>query len=91
MCVFTNVNILVYCSQEEEKRKEDEKKRATLERRYTVPDKRCILVYPNAQAKGGKFDCSVMSLSVLLDYRPEDNKEHSFEVSDFKSVQFMSV
>ena len=37
-------------------------------------------MYPNATAKGGKFDCSVMSLSVLLDYRPEDNKEHSFEV-----------
>ena len=34
-------------------------------------------------AKNGKFDCSVMSLSVLLDYRPEDNKEHSFEASYF--------
>lgn len=36
---------------------------------------------PNWAAKNGKFDCSVMSLSVLLDYRLEDNKEHSFEVS----------
>lgn len=34
-------------------------------------------------AKSGKFECSVMSLSVLLDYRPEDNKEHMFEVSLF--------
>jgi hypothetical protein len=25
-------------------------------------------------AKSGKFDCTVMSLSVLLDYRPEDTK-----------------
>ncbi|XP_052772614.1 cell division cycle and apoptosis regulator protein 1-like [Mya arenaria] len=72
--------------EEEEKKKEDEKKRGVLERRYTLPEKRCILVYPNAQAKGGKFDCSVMSLSVLLDYRPEDNKEHSFEVSLFAEL-----
>ena len=66
--------------QEEEKKKEDERKRQVLERRYNLPDKPNILVYPNATAKGGKFDCAVMSLSVLLDYRPEDNKEHSFEV-----------
>ena len=51
------------------------------ERRYTLPENPAILVHPNPQAKGGKFDCTVMSLSVLLDYRPEDNKEHSFEVS----------
>lgn len=50
------------------------------ERRYILPDEPTILVYPNWAAKSGKFDCSVMSLSVLLDYRLEDNKEHSFEV-----------
>lgn len=72
--------------EEEEKKKEEERKKATLERRYTLPDKKSILVYPNASAKGGKFDCSVMSLSVLLDYRPEDNKEHSFEVSLFAEL-----
>lgn len=72
--------------QEEEKKKEEERKKAQLERRYTLPDKPNILVYPNATAKGGKFDCSVMSLSVLLDYRPEDNKEHSFEVSLFAEL-----
>ncbi|XP_052262655.1 cell division cycle and apoptosis regulator protein 1-like isoform X2 [Dreissena polymorpha] len=72
--------------EEEEKKKEDEKTRALLERRYALPDKRCILVHPNPSAKGGKFDCSVMSLSVLLDYRPEDNKEHSFEVSLFAEL-----
>lgn len=52
-----------------------------MERKYTLPDKPSIIVHPSATAKGGKFDCTVMSLSVLLDYRQEDNKEHSFEVS----------
>ena len=37
-------------------------------------------------AKGGKFDATTMSLSVLLDYRQEDNKEHSFEVSLFAEL-----
>ena len=38
------------------------------------------MVHPSPTAKGGKFDCALTSLSVLLDYRIEDNKEHSFEV-----------
>lgn len=46
-----------------------------------LPSQPSILVYPSRTAKGGRFDCSVMSLSLLLDYRQEDNKEHSFEVS----------
>lgn len=50
------------------------------ERRYILPDEPAIIVHPNWAAKSGKFDCSIMSLSVLLDYRLEDNKEHSFEV-----------
>lgn len=33
-----------------------------------------ILVHPSTTAKGGKFTCSLVSLSVLLDYRPEDTK-----------------
>lgn len=45
-----------------------------------MPDEPAIIVHPNWAAKSGKFDCSIMSLSVLLDYRLEDNKEHSFEV-----------
>lgn len=45
-----------------------------------LPSQPSILVYPSRTAKGGRFDCSVMSLSLLLDYRQEDNKEHSFEV-----------
>lgn len=33
-----------------------------------------ILVHPSRTAKGGKFNCSLVSLSVLLDYRLEDAK-----------------
>lgn len=33
-----------------------------------------ILVHPSRTAKGGKFSCSLVSLSVLLDYRVEDTK-----------------
>lgn len=45
-----------------------------LEKRYTLPDSSHIIVHPSRMAKSGKFDCTVMSLSVLLDYRPEDTK-----------------
>ncbi|KAK3091306.1 hypothetical protein FSP39_018795 [Pinctada imbricata] len=72
--------------EEEEKKKKEEREKASLERKFTIPDSPTILVHPNTTAKGGKFDCSVMSLSVLLDYRPEDNKEHSFEVSLFAEL-----
>lgn len=44
-------------------------------------------MHPNWAAKSGKFDCSIMSLSVLLDYRLEDNKEHSFEVTQLCYLQ----
>lgn len=50
-----------------------------------LPQQPSILVYPSPTAKAGRFDCSVVSLSVLLDYRLEDNKEHSFEVFCFHS------
>lgn len=66
--------------QEEERKRQEELERQRRERRYILPDEPTILVHPNWAAKNGKFDCSVMSLSVLLDYRLEDNKEHSFEV-----------
>lgn len=65
---------------EEEQERKKKKERQQLEKRYTLPDAPSIIVHPNTTAKSGKFDCSVMTLSVLLDYRPEDNKEHSFEV-----------
>ncbi|XP_022315964.2 cell division cycle and apoptosis regulator protein 1-like isoform X3 [Crassostrea virginica] len=72
--------------EEEEKKKKEEREKASLERKYALPDNPLIIVHPNSVAKAGKFDCSLMSLSVLLDYRPEDNKEHSFEVSLFAEL-----
>lgn len=72
--------------EEEEKKKQEELERQRRERRYILPDEPTIIVHPNWSAKNGKFDCSVMSLSVLLDYRLEDNKEHSFEVSLFAEL-----
>uniref|UniRef100_A0A3P9ALM0 Cell division cycle and apoptosis regulator protein 1 n=1 Tax=Esox lucius TaxID=8010 RepID=A0A3P9ALM0_ESOLU len=72
--------------EEEERKKLEELERQRREKRYTLPDEPTIIVYPNWAAKNGKFDCSVMSLSVLLDYRLEDNKEHSFEVSLFAEL-----
>lgn len=70
----------------EEPRKLDDKERQLIEKRYQLPENSHIIVHPSKTAKGGKFDCTVMSLSVLLDYRPEDTKEHSFEVSLFAEL-----
>lgn len=78
-------NICLLKPDEEQKRKE-KKERQLLERRYMLPDSPSIIVHPNPTAKSGKFDCSIMTLSLLLDYRPEDNKEHSFEVSEIYAV-----
>ncbi|XP_076053970.1 cell division cycle and apoptosis regulator protein 1-like isoform X3 [Oratosquilla oratoria] len=72
--------------EEEEKRKAEERERTLLEKRYTLPEQPMIVVHPSRTAKSGKFDCTTMSLSVLLDYRQEDNKEHSFEVSLFAEL-----
>lgn len=69
--------------EEEEPKKLDEKERQLLEKRYKLPKKPSILVHPNRTAKSGKFDCHSYSLSVLLGYRQDDTKEHSFEVSVF--------
>nr|CAI5835221.1 unnamed protein product [Callosobruchus analis] len=69
-----------------EVKKLDERERAVLEKRYTLPDQQHIIVHPSKTAKNGKFDCTVMSLSLLLDYRQEDTKEHSFEVSLFAEL-----
>lgn len=80
-----------YDSKAEEKAKAEpakltEKERQLLEKRYSLPEQPHIIVHPSRTAKSGKFDCAVMSLSVLLDYRPEDSKEHSFEVSLFAEL-----
>uniref|UniRef100_A0A8C1V6J8 Cell division cycle and apoptosis regulator protein 1 n=1 Tax=Cyprinus carpio TaxID=7962 RepID=A0A8C1V6J8_CYPCA len=72
--------------EEEERKRQEEQERQRRERRYVLPDEPTIIVHPNWAAKNGKFDCSIMSLSVLLDYRLEDNKEHSFEVSLFAEL-----
>lgn len=61
--------------------KEKKEKKATLERHYTTPKETSLLVFPNRMAKGGKFDCKVVSLHSLLDYRVDDCKEHSFELA----------
>ncbi|MGH0159783.1 UNVERIFIED_CONTAM: hypothetical protein FKN15_065792 [Acipenser sinensis] len=72
--------------EDKERKRQEEAERQRRERRYILPDEPTIIVHPNWTAKNGKFDCSVMSLSVLLDYRLEDNKEHSFEVSLFAEL-----
>lgn len=64
----------------------DEKTREVLEKRYTLPESPALIVHPSKIAKSGKFDCITMSLSLLLDYRREDTKEHSFEVSLFAEL-----
>uniref|UniRef100_A0A183DDJ6 LAIKA domain-containing protein n=1 Tax=Gongylonema pulchrum TaxID=637853 RepID=A0A183DDJ6_9BILA len=52
-----------------------------LERHFTLPSETGILIYPNRTAKSGKFDCKIVTLNTLLDYRIEENKEHSFELA----------
>lgn len=52
-----------------QKRRNLEKERAVLEKRHTLPETPMLLVHPSRSAKGGKFDATTMSLSVLLDYR----------------------
>merc|ERR1719410_1460609 len=64
----------------------DEKQKNALKKAYDFPKEPCILVHPHPKAKSGKFDCTVMNLSVLLDYRTEDNKENTFEVSLFAEL-----
>ena len=64
----------------------DEKQKYALKSAYKFPSDPCILVHPHPKAKSGKFDVTVMSLSVLLDYRTEDNKENTFEVSLFAEL-----
>merc|ERR1719481_1745250 len=64
----------------------DERQKEKLALAYKTPSSPCIFVHPNTKAKSGKFDCRTESLSVLLDYRSEDNKEGTFEVSLFAEL-----
>ncbi|EGT48565.1 CBN-LST-3 protein [Caenorhabditis brenneri] len=68
---------------EEQLEKEKKEKREALEKHYQLPKDKKILVFPSKTFKSGKFDCKVLSLSSLLDYRHDDNKENQFEVSLF--------
>lgn len=72
--------------EKKEVRRMDDKEKRQWEKRFTLPENTSIVVHPSKTAKSGKFDCTVMSLSVLLDYRQEDTKEHSFEVSLFAEL-----
>ncbi|CAK5084253.1 unnamed protein product [Meloidogyne enterolobii] len=64
--------------------KEKKERKATLERHYSqIPKEPGIFVYPSKTAKGGKFECKLMSIHSLLDYRQDDIKESSFEVFIF--------
>ncbi|XP_070503451.1 cell division cycle and apoptosis regulator protein 1-like isoform X2 [Chironomus tepperi] len=80
------------CDEQEEKvsskkkaepKKMDEKEIAMWQKRYVLPDSPHIVVHPSKTARNGKFDCTVVSLSLLLDYRKDDTKEHSFEIGLF--------
>merc|ERR1719471_1515058 len=82
-------------NKEEEKQEEateevtivlDDRQKEKLASSYKTPSNPCIFVHPNSKAKSGKFDCRVESLSVLLDYRTDDNKEGTFEVSLFAEL-----
>lgn len=72
--------------EKKEVRRMDEREKRQWTKRYTLPDNPAIVVHPSRTAKSGKFDCTSMSLSLLLDYRQEDTKEHSFEVSLFAEM-----
>lgn len=50
------------------------------EKLYRLPNSPHIIVHPSPTAKQNKFECQLVSLSHLLDYRKDDNKECSFEV-----------
>jgi hypothetical protein len=53
--------------------------RTERERLYKLPSAPHLVVHPSSKAKAGKFDCQLVSLSHMLDYRKDDNKECSFE------------
>ncbi|CAF0707138.1 unnamed protein product [Brachionus calyciflorus] len=50
------------------------------EKVYRLPSTPHIIVHPSPTFKQNKFECQLVSLSHILDYRREDNKECSFEV-----------
>lgn len=67
-------------------KKLDEREQRYLEKRYRLPDNPHILCHPLQHSSFDKFTCEVRSLSLLLDYRPENTKKHCFEVSLFAEL-----
>lgn len=67
----------------EETKEMSEKERKRLEKLYKLNDKPSIIVQPNKNARAGRFECMLMTLETLLEYRSDDQKEHIFEISLF--------
>ena len=63
--------------------KKEKAARADRERLCKLPVSPHLVVHPSKTAKGGRFECQLVSLAHLLDYRRDDNKESAFEVSLF--------
>ena len=57
--------------------------KAEREKLYRLPQTPHIIVHPSKTAKNGKFECQLVSLGHILNYRKDDNKESSFEVCLF--------
>lgn len=57
-----------------------------MDKRYRLPENPQILCHPIQHSSLDKFTCEVRSLSILLDYRPEDTKKPCFEVSLFAEL-----
>lgn len=64
----------------------DDREHRWLEKRYRLPENPQILCHPAQHTSIDKFTCEVRSLSILLDYRPEDTKKSCFEVSLFAEL-----
>lgn len=67
-------------------KKADDREHRWLEKRYRLPENPQILCHPAQHTSIDKFTCEVRSLSILLDYRPEDTKKSCFEVSLFAEL-----
>lgn len=67
-------------------KKIDQREQRWFERHYKLPENPAILCHPVQHSSLEKFTCEIMSLSVLLDYRPDDMKKHCFEVSLFAEL-----
>ncbi|RNA45086.1 p30 dbc [Brachionus plicatilis] len=60
--------------------------RTEREKAYRLPVTPHIIVHPSPTFRQNKFECQLVSLSHILDYRREDSKECSFEVFLFAEL-----